>query len=295
VRGADAPVLIAEDVSPVEALSVETQDGSTAIGVVRKPPGQGPFPAVVMLHGGLDPLPLDVLEVLAVRGWTMNRLLAAGYVIAIPTRRSRPEPPPGLGALRDSLAVVGEVKSMPEVDAESVVLVGSSGGSDLALEVAGEGGIVAVVAEEPATVLFTAILTPDTPKRGATWTPAEVWPAEPKRHYTPDLQRLTREKIARIDCPILVSQGDQPLDGAHQLRMINEILIPELRALGRQVEEVVYPGQAHGFGFVVGAAPGPVAEATAVAALEFFSDANAFFERQLPTLLPRGGAPRGVL
>ncbi len=40
---------ISEEVSPVEELSAETRDGQTAIVVLRRPPGQRPFPAIVII------------------------------------------------------------------------------------------------------------------------------------------------------------------------------------------------------------------------------------------------------
>ena len=53
--------LISEQVSPVEEISIQAQDGYDVIGVVRKPPGSGPFPAVVVVHGGLNTVPLNFL------------------------------------------------------------------------------------------------------------------------------------------------------------------------------------------------------------------------------------------
>ena len=41
--------LVSEEVSPVEDLRIS----GTAYAAVRKPPGKGPFPAVIFLHGGL--------------------------------------------------------------------------------------------------------------------------------------------------------------------------------------------------------------------------------------------------
>ena len=37
----------------VEEIRVKARDGAEAIAALRKPPGDGPFPAVVFLHGGL--------------------------------------------------------------------------------------------------------------------------------------------------------------------------------------------------------------------------------------------------
>ena len=173
---------IAEEISPVEELSVTTQDGRTAIGVVRKPPGRGPFPAVVVIHGGTGPRPLSVLKYEALNSPTMTRFLAAGYVTTIPTFHSA-EDPQALDALWDTLAIVDHVKQMGEVDPNSVVVYGCSVGGDLVLEIAGETEVAATTAEEPFTILFTRMFTKETPKGGASFTIADVSPLENAQRF----------------------------------------------------------------------------------------------------------------
>jgi len=45
---------LSERACPVDILTASTQNMQAAKAVVRKPPGKGPFPAVVFLHGGLN-------------------------------------------------------------------------------------------------------------------------------------------------------------------------------------------------------------------------------------------------
>src|SRR5213078_3830989 len=84
-----------------------------------------------------------------------TRFLAAGFVIVVPTFRSREENPQSRDALEDCLAMVDYVKKMPAVDPQSVAVLGGSGGGSLALELAGERDLCAIIAGEPASVLFT--------------------------------------------------------------------------------------------------------------------------------------------
>ena len=68
-------------------------------------------------------------------------------------------------------------------------------------------------------------------------------------------------------------------------KTVNEILIPELKAAGIEVEDIVYPGQQHCFGFWGGASGGafsgsPEAEE---AGSTFFADMVTFFTRHLST------------
>ena len=195
--------LISEQVSPVEEISIQAQDGYDVIGVVRKPPGSGPFPAVVVVHGGLNTVPLNFLRNQALNNPTTTRFLAAGYVTMIPTFRSRAADPQTVNALWDNLAIVAYVKQMAQVDPNSVVVYGCSGGGDLALELAAEADLAAITAEEPATVLFTGMMNQRLPKSGDTFTVPDAFPLfqDPDRFYTLELQRFTQKKMGLSGFP----------------------------------------------------------------------------------------------
>jgi acetyl esterase/lipase len=200
------------------------------------------------------------------------RFLAAGYAVAVITYRSRDHDPQSRVSLEDCLAAVQYLRKLPAVDATSIAAYGCSGGGDLALELAAATDLAAIVPEEPATVLFTGIFNARFPKSGERHTPADAAPIseEPKRYYTSEYQELTREKIARIRCPILIVQGDR-----HAINRFNaEVLIPELRAAGKKLEVITYPGEPHCFGFDL--------RGSAAANLKMFRDADAFLRRHLP-------------
>ena len=96
--------------------------------------------------------------------------------------------------------------------------------------------------------MMAGVFNTSVPKRGERYTPGDSAPIveDPKRYYLPEHQRLLRAKIARIDCPILLIQGDlTPVN-----KFNAEVLIPELRALDRKVEVLTYPGQPHCFCFL---------------------------------------------
>ena len=101
--------------------------------------------------------------------------------------------------------------------------MGGSGGGSLALELAGEADLCAIVAGEPASVLFTGLMVRGMSDRGPAF--QEVM-RNPKKYYTPELQKFTRAKIEQIHCPVLIVHGD-----IHPLKIINqEIIVPELKA-----------------------------------------------------------------
>ncbi len=240
---ATSPVMyphVSETACPVQVVSIAGRAGNEVTAVVRQPPGKGPFPAIVLLHGGLSPYPLAALKQESVTRPNYARFLAAGFVIVVPTFRSREENPQTRDALDDCLAVVDYVKKMPVVDPSSVAVLGGSGGGSLALELAGETDLCGIVAGEPATVLFTGLMVRGMSDRGPAF--QDVM-RNPQKHLTPDLQKFTRDKIAQIHCPVLILHGD-----IHPLKVINrEVVVPELKAAGKSVEYIEYPGQAHGF------------------------------------------------
>jgi acetyl esterase/lipase len=154
------------------------------------------------------------------------------------------------------------------VDPKSVVLLGHSGGGSLALELAGETQLAAIAAGEPASILFTGMYTTQTRRRAQ----RDKLMEEPRRFYTPELQKRIREKIERIACPVLIVHGYQ-----HPINKINhEIIIPELKAAEKTLQVIDYSGQPHNFVFGQEGSP----EATR----KCFDDCHAFFTKFLSTV-----------
>ena len=120
---------IPEDRIPVTELELT----ETSYAAVRKPPGEGPFPAVVFLHGGLGQSSMESLRTNSLRQPTQARFLAWGYLTVTATRRAIRHDPQDRGVVEDTLAVVRAIRDLPYVDSQSVCLYGGSGGGTLAL------------------------------------------------------------------------------------------------------------------------------------------------------------------
>jgi len=276
---ADSPTrpVISEAISPLERITPVARDEYQGDGFLRKPPGAGPFPAVLIIHPGLTTFATERLKDITLNAAQPSRFLAAGYVVAVVTYRSRDEDPQTTVSLADALGAVEHLRKLASVDAKSIVLFGCSGGGDLSLEVAAATDVAAIAPEEPASILFTGTFNTSIPKTGERYTPADaqVVVTDPSRYYTPQKQKLTREKISRIHSPILILQGDQQaLNGFNR-----QVLIPELRAMGKRLEVITYPGEPHCFAFD-GRTPRTPRPA---AALKAFQDADAFFRRYVRT------------
>ena len=253
---AGAPITspeISEQSSPAEQVTAKTPDGAKPIGILRRPPGSRKCPIMIFLHGGLVTTPVKTLREWTLTAPTQCRALAAGYAVLFPTFRPRNEDPQSTAALVDCLALVRHAKKLTGVDPESVVVYGCSGGGSLALEVAGEEQLAAIVVEEPATVLFTGMMNKTTPKSGSTYKPgdsAEI-SRDPKKFYTPELQEFTRGKIRKIKCSILLAQGDKSA-----INRVNEmIVIPELKAAGKELKVITYLASRTVLDFTATAAP----------------------------------------
>lgn len=258
--------VVSEKTCPLKVIEAITQDKHKAIAVVRKPPGKGPFPAIVLLHGGLNQRKVDRLKMDSLRQPTSTRFLAAGYVTVTATFRSRQQDPQTSTALWDCIAIVEHVKKLPEVDAESIVVFGGSGGGSLALELAGETRLAAIAAGEPASVLFTGMMT-----RGDDRVLLRNMMNAPKDYYSPKLKQFTRKKIGKIKCPVLIAHGDK-----HPINKINhQIIIPALKKAKKTLRVIRYPDQPHGFYWERNGSP--------AAGKKFFEDCNSFFKKYLKT------------
>jgi dipeptidyl aminopeptidase/acylaminoacyl peptidase len=273
--GATRPA-ISQEVAPLEAIAPVAKDGHKGEAYVRKPPGKGPFPAVVLIHGGIVRWPTTALKEYALGAWS-SRYLAAGYVVAVTTYRSRDVDPQTRESPDDALATVEYVRKLSYVDPKSIAVNGTSGGGALALTVATETDVAVIVLEEPAGPLAMGVLNKNTPKTGERFTPVDGRPfwEDPKKFYTTELQKSAREKLARIRCPILLLQGD--LTPGNNFN--KEILIPELRDLGKSVVVLTYPGEPHSFAFYSTPARTP----RPAVAENAFEDVNVLIRRHLPT------------
>lgn len=137
---------------PEQPITFTSQDTSFA-GSVVVPPGDGPWPAALLIVGSGEvdrnsdhrKLPLGVTRELA------DRLAGNGVASLRFDKR-------GVGAsggdyhttgfhdnVRDAAAALDELRRRPEIDSERIVLIGHSEGALIATELAAGGGVAGVV------------------------------------------------------------------------------------------------------------------------------------------------------
>ena len=66
---------------------------------------------------------------------------------------------------------------------------------------------------------------------------------DPKDFYTASKQKETRAWMKDIHAPVLILQGSQT--GLYKTNF--EILIPEMKELGKDISFIEFPGKSHGF------------------------------------------------
>ena len=234
-----APVKISEEQAPFGTLRPKTTDGKAAFAVYRRPAGHQSCPAIVFVHGGLRQQSEEQLDRQLRRNPVYTRLLASGYVTVAATFRTYEDDVQSRGPILDTLAVVEAVRKLPFVDPESVVVFGGSGGGSVTLELAGFTDLSAAVCGEPATILYTGMLTT------GDYRPRLEIMAKPHDYYTAETKARTLEKLKTIRCPVLMLHGD-----IHPLKVMNgEIMLPAMKTAGVDVDYQIYPGNEHGFYF----------------------------------------------
>ena len=271
---------VSEDDSPLEVAAPVARDGHQGLALLRKPPGNGPFPAVLIIHPGLTTFPQKALTEYMLRAAPPSRFLAAGYVVVLTTYRSRDLDPQSKMSANDVSATLDYATKLGFVDSKSVGLIGCSGGGDLGLEIATATDVAAVVAEEPASMMFTGVFNANSPKAGERNTAVDSFPimANPSHYYTDEYQRFTQAKIATIRSPILLVQGDEtsPLN-----RWNAEVLVPELRRAGKRIVVKGYDGERHCFAWDGRTPDGTWQHGSAAA--RAFGDADEFFRSHFST------------
>lgn len=271
-------VVITEPVAgsdfPVHLMYIETWDGLYAPVGLRKPAGDGPFPIVLLASGnGGEGMPW-IRDAVANKGYTMERLLEAGYACAWLRYRSEVElgyheGGPLVRDIRqgrdlfnrapleyeDEIAIIDYLKTLPYVDGDRVGLIGMSHGGEMVLKITSEyDGVAAAVASEPASHEYLA-LTPDDTAFVNEETQLRniegmVMSETDKVRARIDMDVATA-RASRIDTPILVmGREEDHLQGI--FRMSYELLAE----LGKDVEWVSYDHPLHGYVFPIRGADG---------------------------------------
>jgi dipeptidyl aminopeptidase/acylaminoacyl peptidase len=232
--------VVSERDSPIRQAYIKAKDGVYIAAAIRKPRGDGPFPAIVMFHGAPGGRGMEQIT-----SWSRGdhggpvweRFLQEGYAVIVADYRggdfnlmNSPSTNGMVTAIDDGLAVIEHVRALPYVDRARVSVYGVSLGGNLVLFLASKiPDLHAVVVGAPAPMWFLGVQMPAGGVR-------------------PDLSTLRPDaaiasaNIAPIVTPILMLVGT-----ADALLPIDRTLHEELASRGKSVRMEIYEHGYHDF------------------------------------------------
>jgi dipeptidyl aminopeptidase/acylaminoacyl peptidase len=231
--------VVSEADSPLQQVYVKSKDGAYVATAIRKPKGDGPFPAIVMFHGAPGGRGMEQIS-----GWSLGttggpvweRFLQEGFVVVVGDYRGGdwdtanvPSTGSNATAIDDGLAVIDSVEKLPYVDASRISLYGVSlGGNLVSFLISKKPTIHAAVLGAPAPIWFLGMKRPE----GREWDFSAMKP-DPV---------VASANIAPIRTPVLILVGT-----ADRLEPIAETLHDELAKAGKSVRLDVYEHGYHDF------------------------------------------------
>jgi dienelactone hydrolase len=241
---------VAESDLPLHLSFVLTKDFIHTPIALRKPKGEGPFPAVLFLSGNGSGGMARARWAMLNAGYSMNRFLEAGYVVAY--LRYRGEVPLAYRQVEklevernvmdrspldhdDVISAVEYVKKLSYVDANQVGMVGLSHGGELIMKVLCEMDIGAAVCHEPAAHEFLALAMDKLP------------PGEPQLQSEQLARELANKdeamsRIKRINTPLLISGRDED-----HLQGLFRLSYSLLKEAGKDAQWISFDHPRHGY------------------------------------------------
>ena len=231
---------VSETDSPVKETYIKAKDGVYIAAALRKPKGDGPFPAIILFHGAPGGRGMEQLV-----GWSRGdhggpvweRFLKEGFVVAVADYRggdlntvNAPSSTGAVTAIDDGLSVIEHVQALQFVDRARVSVYGVSLGGNLALFLASRAPTLhAVVLGAPAPIWFLGFKVPAQGSR-------------PDFAAMPPDAEVARASIAPIQTPILIQVGT-----SDRLLPLSTVLHEQLIKHGKQVRMEVYENGYHDF------------------------------------------------
>jgi dipeptidyl-peptidase-4 len=225
--------VVSEADSPVQQTYIKAKDGVYIAAAIRKPKGDGRYPAVIMFHGAPGGRGMAQLVTWSrgdSGGPVWERFLQEGYVVVVADYRggdmnlmSLPSTNGIVTAIDDGLAVIDYVKSLPYVDPARLNLYGVSLGGNLVMQLVSRVTVNSAIVGAPAAIWFLGMKFPPTPD------------------MKPDPE-ISRKNIEPIHTPILILQGT-----ADRLLPVATMLHDSLAAAGKAVRMEIYENGYHDF------------------------------------------------
>jgi dienelactone hydrolase len=249
---------------PVEYSLVLTRDEIYVPMAVRKPPGNGPFPAITMGWGEGREGMQKVRRLAESLSQMQDRMLARGYVIVtvnyrneVPYAYEVAKPPVNLpdnisGDRRmlksgptldheDLIAIIRYLQTLPFVDKNAIGAMGVSHSGEMIMKAASEFSFRAGVCIEPANHEFLTVDTgPNAPRKG---TEIQYQDVETVRKNANKKESM--ERIERIHTPLLIFGRERD-----HLQGIFKLTYEWMKEAGRDVTWENFDHPEHGYVYI---------------------------------------------
>ena len=279
--------------TPADYTFVLTRDEIYVPIIVRKPKGDGPFPAITMGWGeGREGLK-KVERLAESLSQMQDHMIARGYVVAtvnyrneIPYAYEQAKPPQNLpdsisGERRmlksgptldheDLIAILRYLQSLPYVDKNGVGAIGVSHSGEMIMKASSEYTFGAGVCIEPANHEFLTVDTgPNAPRKGTEIQYNDVEVARKNANKTEGMERMRR-----INTPILILGREKD----HQ-QGIFRLTYEWMKEAGKDVQWASFDHPTHGYVFIMNQPDGSYKpDAIQQKTFEIFMD---FFDKHL--------------
>ncbi len=233
---------VSEADSPVQQTYIKTKDGLYVAAAIRKPKGDGRYPAMIIFHGAPGGRGMQQLV-----GWSRGdtggpvweRFLQEGYVVAVADYRggnfnltSAPSTNGAVTSIDDGLAVIDYVQALPYVDPNRINLYGVSLGGNLVMFLISKAPVHSAIVGAPAAMWFLGMKMPP---------PGTPHGPDVFKNMKPDPE-IARQNIEPIRTPVLILVGT-----ADGLLPVTTMLHDALAAAGKSVRMEVYENGYHDF------------------------------------------------
>ncbi|MCI0535123.1 MAG: alpha/beta fold hydrolase, partial [Verrucomicrobiales bacterium] len=217
------------------AGSVRSPDGKPVALLWAAPPGAGPFPVVMFVHGAPGGIGEEGLRGIA-RSDRWAGFAQRGFLVALADYRGHPQGQPfavlngEVNAADDLAALAGHLAALPQCDGKRLAIIGGSLGGMVTLEAVAGGKLAPACVTLNAPATFPFLRLRGRPQAGRELTDADFDKAG------------ALARAGKVSCPVLIVQG-----AADGLTPLNKQLHALLQEAGGDSRLELFEGEGHGF------------------------------------------------